>query len=233
MAARHPRRAVTPTLVWHGPEALRPHLVELGSVEAHPANPRRGNVEAIAASLRAFGQVQPLVVQASTGHVVAGNHRLRAMVELGWTHVAVVKADLSDQDAQRYLVADNRTSDLATNDDQALVAVLRELEDAGALAGTGYDADALEDLQALLGSLETEPEAFTGGYADPEISDPAVGGRTTVAGQHEPLREVKLVLTTSQAQVFGVEVQKLRKAYRTGGVAATVLEAVMRQAAQL
>lgn len=222
-----------PPVVWHGPEALRSHLVDLGSVEPHPRNPRRGNVEAIASSLREFGQVQPLVVQASTGYVVAGNHRLRAMVELGWTHVAVVRVDLADQDAARYLVADNRTADLATNDDAALVAVLRDLENAGALSGTGYDADALDDLQALLGSLETPPEDFTGGYADPEISEPAVGGRTTVAGQHEPLREVKLVLTTSQAQVFGVDVQKLRKAYKTSGVAATVLEAVKRQAGQL
>ncbi|MBA2557275.1 MAG: hypothetical protein H0V12_08040 [Chloroflexi bacterium] len=40
-------------------------------------------MEAIAASLRRFEQVEPLVVQKATGRVIGGNGRLVAMKKLG------------------------------------------------------------------------------------------------------------------------------------------------------
>jgi hypothetical protein len=53
-------------------------IVPIDSVTLHPNNPRRGDVEAVAASLARFGQQKPIVVQASTGYVVAGNHLRRS-----------------------------------------------------------------------------------------------------------------------------------------------------------
>ncbi|HEY8868153.1 MAG TPA: ParB N-terminal domain-containing protein [Candidatus Limnocylindrales bacterium] len=58
------------------------------SIKLHPRNPRIGDVEAVANSLRRFGQQKPLVVQASTLFCVAGNHLLRAAQSLGWTEIA-------------------------------------------------------------------------------------------------------------------------------------------------
>ena len=51
-----------------------------------PANPRlhgRVNLDTIAASLRRFGQAEPLVVQKGTLRVIAGHGRLAAMRALG------------------------------------------------------------------------------------------------------------------------------------------------------
>ena len=53
--------------------ALQALVVPMASIELHPRNPRVGDVEAIAASLGRFGQVRPVLVQASTRFVVAGN----------------------------------------------------------------------------------------------------------------------------------------------------------------
>ena len=45
---------------------LRSLVVPIESVTRHPNNPRRGDVDAVAASLARFGQQKPIVVQAGT-----------------------------------------------------------------------------------------------------------------------------------------------------------------------
>lgn len=65
-------------------EGLQPLARPIDSLTLHPQNYRQGDVENIAASLDRFGQVRPIVVQASTGHVVAGNHTLKAAISLDW-----------------------------------------------------------------------------------------------------------------------------------------------------
>ena len=78
---------------------LRALVVPIDSVELHPRNPRLGAVAAVAASLARFRQVKPIVVQRSTGYVIAGNHVLRAALSLGWTEIAANVEDLDDADA--------------------------------------------------------------------------------------------------------------------------------------
>jgi ParB-like chromosome segregation protein Spo0J len=41
--------------------------VPIDSIQTHPRNPRGGDIAAIAASLRRFGQQKPVVAQKSTG----------------------------------------------------------------------------------------------------------------------------------------------------------------------
>jgi ParB-like chromosome segregation protein Spo0J len=142
--------------------------VPIGSVTLHPRNARRGDVRAIQESLRANGLFAPIVVQRSTGHVLSGNHTLRAARNLEWDTIDVVYVDVDDARAVKILLAANRTADLGEYDEQALVALLTEAaeNDAGSegalLYGTGY-TDA--DLVKLLGHDEVMPEA---GDADTE-----------------------------------------------------------------
>lgn len=133
---------------------IDPHLrhltVRVDELRHHPDNARQGDVGAISESLSRFGQVRPIVVQASTGYVIAGNHVLAAARALGEPEIAAVRVDLDDAEALAYLVADNRTADLATYDLERQAAVLRQLAESGRLEGTGYDGDdvdrALADL---------------------------------------------------------------------------------------
>jgi hypothetical protein len=132
-------------------EGLRPLAVPIGDLHPDPRNPRRGNVAAIAESLRRFGQRKPVVARRD-GTVTAGNHLLAAAGELGWTELAAVYVDDNDTMATAYGLADNRTADLGTYDDATLAELLAELRDADAdlLAATAWTDD---DLEALLAGL--------------------------------------------------------------------------------
>lgn len=133
---------------------LRSLAIPLSSVELHPRNPRVGDVEAVAASLRRFGQQKPVVIQASTRYVVAGNHVLLAARSLGWTEIAANVVELDDATATAFMLADNRTSDLGGYDDALLAAVLAEQAAAGNVEATGYDADDVAALVAAAGLNE-------------------------------------------------------------------------------
>ena len=133
---------------------LRSLVVPIDSVELHPRNPRQGDVAAVAASLARFGLQKPVVVQRSTGYVVAGNHVLRAALSLGWTQIAASVEDLDDAEAIAFMLADNRTADLGAYDDSLLAAILAEQQAEDNLAATGYDADAVAALLAEAGNIE-------------------------------------------------------------------------------
>jgi site-specific DNA-methyltransferase (adenine-specific) len=140
--------------------ALQPLAVPIESIEPHPRNSRIGDVEAVAASLRRFGQQKPVVVQASTGFVIAGNHVLRAAQALGWTEIAANVVELDDANAVGFMLADNRTADLGVYDDALLAAILAEQAAADNLAATGYDADDVAALLRAAGlSDERDPDA--------------------------------------------------------------------------
>jgi hypothetical protein len=130
---------------------LAPLVIPITDVTPSPRNPRQGDIGAISESLRRFGQQKPIVVQKSTGHVVAGNHLYRAALALGWTQIAANVVDMDDRQAQAYMVADNRTADLGSYDEAILTELLRELAVDGDLAGTGYDG---EDVDEMLAKLE-------------------------------------------------------------------------------
>lgn len=125
--------------------------VPVGELKSHPDNARRGNVAAIAESLRANGQFRPIVVQQSTGYILAGNHTYRAAVDkLGWTHIQATFVNCTDARARAILAVDNRSSDQAGYDDQALADLLQQLEQDDLLTVAGYHTDDLDDLLAKL-----------------------------------------------------------------------------------
>jgi DNA modification methylase len=140
--------------------ALQVLVMPIGKIALHPRNPRLGDVEAIAASLRRFGQQKPIVVQKSSGYCVAGNHILRAARSLGWTEIAANVVAMDDATASAYMLVDNRTADLGSYDDDLLAAILAEQAAADNLAATGYDADDVAALLRAAGlSAERDPDA--------------------------------------------------------------------------
>jgi site-specific DNA-methyltransferase (adenine-specific) len=130
---------------------LRSLIVPIETVTLHPNNPRRGDVDAVAASLARFGQQKPIVVQASTRYIVAGNHLAMAARCLGWSEIAANIEELDDATAVAFMIADNRTADLGGYDDALLAAILAEQQAAANLAATGYNAD---DVAAILAAAQ-------------------------------------------------------------------------------
>jgi site-specific DNA-methyltransferase (adenine-specific) len=113
-----------------------------------PGNPRRGDVDAVKASLERFGQRKPIVVRKSDRVVIAGNHTLQAAQALGWTEIAVVWVDDDDAMSKAFALADNRTAELGDYDEEALAALIGEVGalDPELLEATGWDSKSVSDL---------------------------------------------------------------------------------------
>lgn len=177
----------TPAKVHNAVPELARFLVPIAEVMQHPENARRGDVDVVAASLVEHGQYRPAVVQASTGYVCVGNHMLQAAERLGWTHIAAIKRDLTDEQARRLRVVDNRSHDLGDYDQEKLLAELEGIrQDAaaaaadlptdeameaasGALFAVGFDQLAFDGLIAAVRGRPTgDPKTPPGEFADPE-----------------------------------------------------------------
>lgn len=130
---------------------IRPEIADLAKpindFTTHPRNVRQGDIGAICESLDAHGQYRPIVVQRSTGFILAGNHTWMAAKQLGWQQVAATFVDCDDAQALRILLVDNRANDLAMYDDKALADVLRDLTTTElGLDGSLFSGDDLDDL---------------------------------------------------------------------------------------
>jgi len=132
-------------------------MVPIDKLERHPQNPRIGDVDEIATSIKANGWWGTVVAQRSTRYVLAGNHRLLAAQKVGLEEVPVYWVDVDDPTAHRILLADNKTAELATYDEELLVELLSSVVEESSLLGTGYtDADIAELLEAV--DVEFFPE---------------------------------------------------------------------------
>ena len=127
---------------------------DVSTLIRHPLNPREGDIGAIAASIERNGWFGTVVVQRSTNYVLAGNHRLEAARMLGFSKVPVYWVDVDDDTAKRILLADNRTSDLASYNIDQLADILKDLAIADDLDGTGWDGD---DIDTLLHTANKMP----------------------------------------------------------------------------
>lgn len=134
------------------PDSLVELTFPIDDVRPHERNARRGDVDAIAKSLQRYGQYKSIVANKRTGQIVAGNHTWRAAKQLGWTEIAVSWIDVDEETELRILAIDNRLSDVAQYDDDALVELLRDLQDTEeGLADTGYQ---FTDLEKLISKLD-------------------------------------------------------------------------------
>ena len=160
------------------PASLAQRSVAISELEPYPDNPRRGDIDAIKASLRELGQYRPIVVNRLTMEVLAGNHVLEAARALGWKYLEVTFVEVSAETAKRIVLADNRTSDLATYDSEELLELLETVDD---LTGTGYDQQALDELiEEVAGSMPVADDEVPEAPAEPTTKP----GERIELGQH-------------------------------------------------
>lgn len=125
---------------------------DLTTLRDHPRNPRRGDDPSVATSLDKNGWYGAIIVQRSTGIILAGHTRRRVLTAAGHTRGPVLYVDCDDATALRILLADNRVAELATWDEAELIGLLREI-DADDLAGVGFATDDMIALQYKLDAL--------------------------------------------------------------------------------
>ena len=180
--------------------------VAIDALTEHPDNARSGDIPKIMRSLERFGLIKPVIVQRSTGYIVAGNHVTKAAKRLGWTTVKAIIQDMDDETARAYLIADNATSDGSSYDKGKLLDVLKN---ALSLDGMGFDEADLESLQE-----EVHGKTDKSGRRAPtpalDIEDRESGDDSPDA---EPMREIPLRMSAAAIQEFSRLVLDLQQAW--------------------
>jgi DNA modification methylase len=166
---------------------MKVELRPISQIQPYSQNPRLNDraVDAVAASIRAFGFRQPLVLDES-GVVVVGNTRYKAALQLGLEQVPVhVATGLSPAQIKAYRLADNKTGELADWNYDLLVQELTALQGIDFdLAVTGFSADELAEM------LEPgDREGLTDPDAVPDPPEKAVTqpGDVWLLGRHRLL----------------------------------------------
>jgi site-specific DNA-methyltransferase (adenine-specific) len=182
-------------------------IVDIDSVEAHPKNVRQGDIGAISESLKAHGQYRPIVVDKRTNRILAGNHTWKAAKALGWQQINAGFIQTKDDDeALRILLADNRTTDLASYDDSGLAELLKQLADTDiGLEGTAFDGDDLDTLLKDLGHFELPTDVDEIPERVPAITNSGdvwlLGNHRLVCGDSTDEKQVALLMQNKEADL--------------------------------
>lgn len=148
----------------------------IDSIKPYENNPRINDaaVDAVAASIQAFGFRQAIVVD-EAGVIIVGHTRYKAAQKLGLTEVPVhVAVGLSPAQARAYRIADNQTATMSSWDEDKLPLELIELQKLDFdLNLTGFSAD------ELLRLIEPPPSA---GLTDPDAVPEPPDEATTKPG---------------------------------------------------
>lgn len=121
--------------------------IELEKLKPYENNPRINDeaVPAVAESIKEFGWQQPIVIDRENV-IIAGHTRYKAAMKLGLKTVPVKYADeLTEAQIREYRLADNKTAELATWDDEKLKEELEKCGDFDMSAFGFDDSDYEED----------------------------------------------------------------------------------------
>ena len=186
----------------HDPDAggvlsMKVESVSVDEISPDPANARmhdRRNLDAIAGSLRRWGQQKPIVIS-EAGVIVAGNGTWEAAKQIGWKRINAVKTKLEGSEAVAYGIADNRTAELAGWDDAVLGKHLEALQADDSIdhLAAGFSD---EELEAMLGKFAVD------GIAPPELAD----------GDRELFQQMAFVLHDSQVEKVKAAIAKAKAA---------------------
>ena len=118
--------------------------INIDKIIPYHNNPRKNQaIDKVASSINEYGFQQPIVVD-SNMVVIVGHTRLLASKKLGLKKVPIAIADLSKSQAKAYRLADNRTNEDSSWDEELLKGELLDLE--GLLSSTGFEDTELEKL---------------------------------------------------------------------------------------
>lgn len=127
-------------------------------------NPRRITekaVKAVAESIKKFGFLQPIVVDAD-GVVLAGHTRLKAAEYLRLDKVPVITADqLTPEMAKAYRIADNKTGEISAWNFDLLPDEMAPIEDVFDFTKLGFDQTEIDKiLGKAVYSTDKDPDAI-------------------------------------------------------------------------
>ena len=144
-------------------------------IEGADINPKDHDIGTLYNSINRFGFTQPLLINRATNKLLAGHGRLITLLQMqqagdkvpdriveteqDW-QVPVYFVDIKDEaEAQAYLIADNRLTELGGwKSDELLLSLKDIVEETGSLDGVGWDLEDIDDLMSTFEKEDDEPE---------------------------------------------------------------------------
>ena len=119
--------------------------VRIDEISNHPSNPKihpDKQIRLLQESIKKFGWTNPVILSADNT-ILAGHARVRAAIEQGHDTVPCIKTKLQGKEADAYLIADNRLTEIAQYDRDILSDMLSDLPD-DLVELTGFEVNAID-----------------------------------------------------------------------------------------
>ena len=133
--------------------------VRIDEISNHERNPKihsEHQIQLIQKSIERFGFTNPVILD-KNNRILAGHARVKAAIEKGYNTIPAIRTELTGEEADAYLLVDNRLADLAPYDRDILAEFLADLpKDLAEL--TGFESVQIESL--LNGDEVQEAERF-------------------------------------------------------------------------
>lgn len=155
---------------------LRVETVPVSALKPHVNNPRthsKRQIEQVAASIRAFGWTNPILVSDDL-EIIAGHGRMEAARSLGLGEVPVMRlSGMSEAQRKAYVIADNRLAETAGWDEDLLrleIGTLIELDLEFEIEAIGFETGEIDVLMA--GEAHSaDPESLPKPEDGPTVSE--------------------------------------------------------------
>ena len=123
--------------------------VRIDEISNHRSNPKihpDNQIRLLQKSIKKFGYTNPVILLAD-GTILAGHARVKAAIAMGQDTIPAIRTKLAGKEADAYLVADNRLTEIAQYNRDVLSELLSDLPDDLAEL-TGFDSVQVEALLA-------------------------------------------------------------------------------------
>lgn len=118
---------------------MKIELKNIDSLVPYWRNPRHNKeaVEALKNSIQRYGYNVPIVID-KNDVIITGHARYKALKQLGYKQVKCVVADMDEEKAREYRLADNKIAEHSRWDAEALKLEVRDIDEADVLKGLGF-----------------------------------------------------------------------------------------------
>ena len=190
-------------------------IVDINKILPYINNPRKNlNIDKVASSIKEFGFQQPIVVDKDYT-IIVGHTRFEAAKKLGLTEVPVQVADLTENQAKAYRIADNRLNQDASWDTKLLNLEFNDLLSKNFNLDTlGFSNDELDNLL-----LKTDEES------DIDLNE-------NIEVQEERINDIKMVQLFFNPEndiLFREAIEKISKRDNIDNISDAVLKAVLNE----
>lgn len=127
---------------------------KLSEIKPYKRNPRNNEpaIDAVAKSIKEFGFKVPIVID-KDGEIVAGHTRYKASQKLGLKEVpCIVADDLNEDQIKAFRLADNKTNELATWNEELLALELADIK--LDMTGFGFEPVMVEESEPVEDNYE-------------------------------------------------------------------------------